>query len=90
MALANELRAKGAQVVMVANSHSDLADLPNLSAAVLDIDSPDLRKRLAAKGIPFVLYTARAQIDGEGMSAQIIRKPALRAEVVARLQQLLM
>src|SRR5262249_48666410 len=88
-ALADAFKAKGAQVLMVANCHSDLADIPTLSAAVLDSDSHDLRQRFEARGIPVVLYTACVQIDGESISGPIIQKPAQQAEVVARLEQLL-
>jgi len=62
-----------------------LVDLPNLSAAVLDSASGDLRHRLSAREIPFVLYTAREQTD----DAPIIRKPAPAADVVAHVEKLL-
>ena len=83
--LAVAFEARGAEVVMVKYSLSDLANLPNLSAGVLDSASRDLRRELKAKGIPFVLYTARERPD----DAPIIRKPAPAADVVARVEELL-
>ena len=82
-ALADAFEAKGASVAMTTKPDSNLADLPNLSAAVLDSASGDLRHRLSARGIPFVLYTAREQTD----DASIVRKPAPAAEVVARVEE---
>ena len=84
-ALADAFEARGAEVVMAKNSLFDLVDLPNLSAAVLDSASGDLRHRLSAREIPFVLYTAREQTD----DAPIIRKPAPAADVVAHVEKLL-
>ena len=83
-ALADAFEARGAEVVMAKNSLFDLVDLPNLSAAVLDSASGDLRHR-SAREIPFVLYTAREQTD----DAPIIRKPAPAADVVAHVEKLL-
>jgi hypothetical protein len=61
----------------------DLASRPNLSAAVLDGQSGELRRELQAKGIPFVLYTASDQTN----DAPVIGKPAPAAEVVARVEE---
>jgi hypothetical protein len=83
--LADAFEAKGAKVVMTKNSLSGLADLPNLSAAILDSSSGDLPQRLSARGIPFILYTARGQTD----DAPIVKKPAPVGEVVARVEELL-
>ena len=83
--LANAFEAKGAQVSLARTPHSDLANLPNLAAAVLDGASHELCRQLQARGIPFVLYTAREQV----YDVPIIRKPAPAAEVVARVEELL-
>ena len=82
--LADAFQVKGAQVVMT-NTQSDVVNDPRLSAAVLDGGSAKLCGELKAKGIPFVLYTAREQTVG----APIIRKPAPATEVVARVEELL-
>jgi hypothetical protein len=84
-ALADAFEATGAKVLSMTKLHPDLAVLPDLAVAVLDGTSGDLRKRLSARGIPFVVHTARAQTD-EG---PIIQKPAAVADVVARVEKLL-
>ena len=83
--LADAFEAKGAKVVVAKKDDPDLANLPNLSAAVLDGKSVDLRRELQAKGIPFVLYTTHGQTD----DARIIHKPASSAAVVSRVEELL-
>jgi DNA-binding response OmpR family regulator len=88
-ALADALEANGAQVLVAKNSSSDraLADDPRLSAAVLDGQSNDVRRRLEARRLPFLVYAGHAQ--DESATLTIIRKPASLAEVVARVEQLL-
>jgi len=81
--LADAFEAKGAKVVMTKDSLSGLADLPNLSAAILDSASAELPQRLSARGIPFILYTARERTD----DAPIIKKPAPVGEVVALVEE---
>ena len=81
--LADAFEAKGAKVVMAKKANPDLANLPNLSAAVLDAQRVGLRRELQAKGIPFVLYTASKQTN----DAPVIGKPAPTAEVVARVEE---
>ena len=87
--LANSFEAKGARAVVATVSAPDLADIPNLSAAVVDGQSHELCRMLDARGIPFVLYTARQQIEAEPARASIVLKPAPAAEVVARVENLL-
>jgi len=70
---------------MTKNTQSGVVNDSRLSAAVLDGGSAKLCGELRAKGIPFVLYTAREQTVG----APIIRKPAPATEVVARVEELL-
>jgi hypothetical protein len=53
--LADAFEAKGAEVIMDKKADPDLANVPNLTAAVLDSQSLVLRRKLQAKGIPFVL-----------------------------------
>ena len=89
-ALATEFEGKGAQVVVLAkNSHPDLADVPNLAAAVLGNHSSDLCQQLRARGVPFVLYSGHSEIDHDCAAAAIIRKPAPPGEIVARVEGLL-
>jgi len=82
-ALADAFEKKGAQIVMAKKADPDLANLPNLSAAVLDGQSGDLRPELQAKGIPFVSYTASEQTN----DASVIGKPVPAADVVARVEE---
>jgi DNA-binding response OmpR family regulator len=86
-ALAVAFEAKGAKVVMTRSYDPDLANISNLAAAVLDSSSRDLCAQLRARGIPFVLYTAR--VDHECDAAAIIQKPAPPSEVVARVEEAL-
>jgi len=88
-ALATEFEGKGAQAVLAKNSHPDLADVPNLAAAVLGDHSPDLCQQLRARGVPFVLYSGHPEIDHECAAAAIIQKPAPPGEIVARVAGLL-
>src|SRR5215475_3901930 len=50
--LADAFEAKGAQVVMAKKADPDLANLPNLSAAVLDGQRVGLRRELQSRRIP--------------------------------------
>ena len=75
--LADAFETKGAKVVMATKADPDLADLPNLSAAVLDGQRVGLRRKLQAKAIPFVLYTASKETN----DALVVGKPASAAEV---------
>jgi len=68
---------------MAKKADPDLANLPNLSAAVLDGQRVGLRRELQSRRIPFVLYTALQQTD----DAPTIQKPASSAEVVARIEE---
>lgn len=83
--LADAFEAKGAKVVMTKDALSELAGVSSVSAAVLDSTSGDLRQQLSARGTPFVLYTARERTD----DAPIVQKPAPVADIVARLEELL-
>jgi hypothetical protein len=85
--LAAAFETKGAKVIMTRDSEPDLADIPNLAAVVLDNHNRDLCRRLEARGIPFVLYTAR--VDHKCSAAAIIQKPAPPPEVVAQVEKLL-
>src|SRR6516162_7334065 len=55
-ALADAFEQKGAKVVIAKEAKPELANISNLSAAVLDANSVELQRELKAKGIPFVLY----------------------------------
>ena len=90
-ALSNAFQANGAHVLLAANPRSGLAlaDHPRLSAAVLNGRSRELCRQLEVRGIPFLLYTGRDQIDDECAEAPIVRKPASPADVVDRVERLL-
>ena len=88
-ALATAFEARGAQALLAKNSLPDLANVPNVSAAVLGSHSRDLCQQLRARGVPFVVYTGHTKIDHECSAAAIIEKPAPSAEVVARVETLL-
>src|SRR5690349_17048801 len=81
--LSTAFKAQGASVVLA----RDAADAPDLAAAVLDGGCAELSRTLRDKGIPLILYTARA--DAECAGAPIVRKPARVKEVVEAVRRLL-
>jgi len=83
--LAAAFQTAGAKVVIAKNLHPNLANIPNLSAAVLDSACHELCRELEAKAIPFVIYTAQNQFE----AASVIEKPASPKEVVGRVEELL-
>ena len=87
--LAVAFEAKGAHPVLAKEGASALADTPNLCAAVVHSETYELCKLLEARGIPFLFYTARQEMEGEFATAPILEKPALAAEVVRRVEELL-
>jgi DNA-binding response OmpR family regulator len=84
--LADAFEAKGAQLILAGDARFNLAELPRLSAALLDSDCRDLCRRLKAARIPFLFYTARDQSED---IAPVIRKPAPVEDVLARVELLL-
>jgi DNA-binding response OmpR family regulator len=88
-ALAKSFEEKGASAVLAKVFAPDLTSIPNLCAAVVDGQSRELCRLLEARGIPFVLYTARDQIEADATGVPIVLKPASAAEVVARVESLL-
>ena len=90
--LAAAFEAQGAHTLTTkdANTALPLADLPDLSAAVLDSNSDALGAKLAQRNIPFVLYSGRQEVTGNCAPAPLIRKPAPANEVVATVEQLLL
>jgi hypothetical protein len=89
-AFLDAFEANGARVVLVNVARRDLADLPQLAAAVLEGESLGLCRLLEAKGIPFVLYTSYAQSEHQFTRATIVEKPAPVSDVVAAVEQLLL
>jgi CheY-like chemotaxis protein len=85
-------RAAGARIISAADSKEAvrMAGLPDLSAAVVDIDLGEgddcsaVCKRLAQRGIPFVFYTgnARADILLEWPQAPVLTKLVDKQRVV--------
>ena len=91
------LEAAGAEVQGAANVREALqfADLPNLSAAVLDCKhgirgDHAIARRLAQRGLPFVLYGAREPNRFEAWpNAPAVGKLASGSEIIAALRGLL-
>lgn len=88
-ALANSFESKGARVVLVKESSAASANLPHLTAAVLDGQSHELGRLLETRGIPFVVYTACDRNEGKFAGAPTVEKPASVTDVVARVEELL-
>jgi DNA-binding response OmpR family regulator len=89
--LALAFETKGARALLAGGAAAalELADDPDLAAAVVDGDSVQLCRLLEEKRIPYVVYSAREQFDDEFARATLIRKPALAGEVVASVERLL-
>lgn len=91
------LEAAGAEVRGAANAREalDFASLPNLSAAVLDCKhgirgDHAIARRLAQRGLPFVLYGARELNRYEAWpNAPVMGKLASGAEIIAALRGVL-
>src|SRR5215467_13531741 len=75
-ALALAFAVKGARVVLLKKAASDVADLTNVSAAVVDSHSGELCKQLETRGIPYLMYTTREKIRGDCAAALIVEKSA--------------
>jgi DNA-binding response OmpR family regulator len=90
-ALALAFEAKGARVLSARSAPAglELADDPDLAAAVLDSDSDQLCRLLDEKKISYVVYSGREQLDDECADATLIRKPTSAEEVVASVARLL-
>jgi len=67
-----------------------LADAPDLAAAVLDSDSLELCRKLQDRGVPYLMFTGREQVADECAKAPVVRKPARTEEVVAAIERLLL
>ena len=83
--------ARGARVLSVRGAAAalELADDPDLAAAVLDSDSALLCRLLDEKHIPFVIHTGRVQLDDQRAGVTVVPKPAGPEEVVAAVERLL-
>jgi DNA-binding response OmpR family regulator len=71
-----------------------LAEHDRLSAAILDHalidgDSSELCARLKERGVPFIIYSGYAKLDGECKGAPHVNKPANAGELVAAIKSLL-
>ena len=82
---------RGARVLSVRGAAAalELADDPDLAAAVLDSDSAQLCRLLDEKKVPYVVHSGRVQLDDECAGAIVIPKPASAEEVVASVERLL-
>ena len=91
--LALAFETKGARALLAGGAVAalELADDPDLAAAVVDGDSVQLCRLLEEKRIPYLVYSAREQFDHDkfARATLIIRKPALAGEVVASVERLL-
>ena len=83
--------ARGARVLSVRGAAAalELADDPDLAAAVLDSDSAQLCRLLNEKQVPYVVHSGSEQLDDECTGATVIPKPARAEEVVASVERLL-
>ena len=83
--------ARGARVLSVRGAAAalELADDPDLAAAVLDSDSALLCRLLDEKRIPHVVYSGSEQHDDACAGATLILKPASAEVVVASVERLL-
>jgi DNA-binding response OmpR family regulator len=89
--LALAFEAKGARVLSARDAAAglELADDPDLVAAVLDSDSAALCRLLNEKQISYVVHSGSEQLDEECADATLVRKPASAEEVVASVEHLL-
>jgi DNA-binding response OmpR family regulator len=89
--LALAFETKGARVLSARGAAAglELADDPDLAAAVLDSDNSQLCRLLDEKQIPYVVYSGREHLDDECADATLIRKPASAEEVVASVERAL-
>ena len=89
--LARAFEARGARVLSTRDAAVglELANDPDLAAAVLDSDSALLCRLLDKKRIPFVILSGRAQLDDACAGATVIPKPASAAAVVASVERFL-
>ena len=89
--LSAAFKAEGARVLLAhdVSSGALLADDPDLAAAVLGSEGVQLCRKLKGRGVPFVIYTGREHVVGDGAAAPLIRKPAKAQEVVGAVRRLL-
>jgi DNA-binding response OmpR family regulator len=82
---------KGARVLSTRDAAVglELANDPDLAAAVLDSDSAQLCRLLDEKRIPHVVYSGSEQHDDACAGATLILKPASAEVVVASVERLL-
>jgi DNA-binding response OmpR family regulator len=71
-----------------------LAEHDGLSAAIVDhglgdADSSALYARLKERGIPFVIYSGFAKVEGAGGDAPFVEKPASPEALVAAVQDMI-
>jgi hypothetical protein len=87
--LALAFEAKGARALLARDAAIglELADDPDLAAAVLDSDSAQLRRLLGEKQIPCVVYSGSEQLYDEWAGATLVRKPASANEVVVSVER---
>ena len=89
--LALAFETKGARALLAGGAVAalELADDPDLAAAVLDSDSALLCRLLEDKKIPYVVHSGRVQLDDERAGATVVPKPAGPEKVVASVERLL-
>ena len=89
--LALAFEKKGARVLSARDAAVglELANDPDLAAAVLDSDSAQLCRLLNEKQVPYVVHSGSEQLDDECADATFVPKPASPEEVVASVERLL-
>ena len=87
--LALAFETKGARVLSTRDAAVglELANDPDLAAAVLDSDSAQLCRLLDEKRIPHVVYSGSEQLDDACAGATVILKPASAEDVVASVER---
>jgi DNA-binding response OmpR family regulator len=82
---------RGARVLSVRGGAAalELADDPDLAAAVLDSDCAQLCRLLNDKKVPYVIHSGSVRLVDECAGATVIPKPASAEEVAASVERLL-
>jgi len=97
MDITREFEATGAALTSTNTLHHalTLVEHDGLSAAILDHslgdgDSSLLCARLTERGIPYLIYSGHAHVEGPCAGAVHVNKPAARGELVAAMESLLL
>jgi DNA-binding response OmpR family regulator len=95
--IAQGFRAAGAEVAISRTLEDAMkqADLPNLTAAVIDhalrdgLTTSDVCAKLKKRNVPFIVYSGYDELEGACASGELVRKPATPQMLVITLQGVL-